>query len=266
MSNNETISAPVKNVEHYKTAVVESAAMPAYKAIKLMIIDNYDNNRLNGQVKIKLKFSFYASSKYCRFPEVVTSNTPMVYATVTAIYDNETNCFAVNINDIAYKHDFYTIEETELANGAKQALEYMLNPELATEAAKMYNVQLIWGDAELLYKDGSDYLTKGFVAFENMTQLFENAPRFARNSFTLHDDGNYCFIIFVEDCKNEVKIKYKTISENGEENIEETQLDNTKSYIVSPTATLTVDGNEEPLTLSPGNIYYICPQTEDNEE
>lgn len=260
MSNEATISAPVKNAEHYKSAVVEAAAMPKYKAIQLMI-DDSGNNRSNGLVEITLKFSFFVDNKYSRLPNIVTRNTPLVYATTKAIYNNDKDCFSVNINDITYKHDFYTFDKEELAKGAKQALEAMQNPELASEAAEMYKVQLIWGNAEQLYKDGSDFLTKGFVAFENMTQLFEQAPRFAKNSFTLRDDGNYCFIVFDEGCNNVIEVKYKTTSANGEEKTVVNQLDNTKSYIVSSTASITVDGNNESLALAPGNIYYISNPT-----
>ena len=136
------------------------------------------------------------------------------------------------------------ISWTEAANDALKEMQ-----DGVPGAASKYNVQLSWGVKDIL--TSNDFKTKGFVEFQNMTTMLADAPRSANKSFTLEQDGDYCFIVFEKGCSKKVMIGGKT-------------LDNSKCYIVASGINVSVD--DVPTTTQSGDLYYVRKNTENVEE
>lgn len=133
-------------------------------------------------------------------------------------------------------YDLYDSKATYEA--AEKALEEMQNGE--EDAASNYNVQLWWTSYNSVPTQNS------YREYDNLSEMFLNAPRSADKCFTLKQAGEYSFLVIEEGSTKTVKINKNT-------------LDNSKCYIVGPRSEVTVvDGDKtNTITTESGKLYYV---------
>lgn len=146
-----------------------------------------------------------------------------------------------------YSGNSSTYEKEYLLPSIENALEEMQNG--IFDAASKYNVQLTWGNP-------IDFSDKKFYEYDDIQTMFAAAPRSANKSFTLQQNGDYCFVVFEEGCT-------KTVTVEGSSD----PLDRSKCYIVKSGTNITVEGAFfNTITTESGNFYYVRKQAEAEAE
>ncbi len=162
-----------------------------------------------------------------------------ISATATCT-DSENGIFKVELKGFTCSLGFSEIHWNE---SAKIALQEMQDG--VSGAASKYNVQLTWGSQ-------LDFSSEKYYGYDNLSEMFAAAPRSADNSFTLQQNGDYCFVVFEEGCN-----KIVTVDGSSE------PLDRSKCYIVKSGTNITVEGAFfNTITTESGNFYYVRKQAE----
>ncbi len=171
----------------------------------------------------------------------------IIVITTKAQCIDEDGTFAVSTNDLTIGYYNDGISEKDVKSAAQEALKAMQD---GKAGAAMYNVQLSWGNP-------IDLTSAKFVGYDNLSGMFAAAPRSADRSFTLKQDGDYCFIVFEEGCTKTVTVDGKTLA-----NVSEGETPKPMCYIVASGTEVKVTENKEgaetnSITTESGNLYYI---------
>lgn len=129
------------------------------------------------------------------------------------------------------------ITEQEWQSAAQNALTEMQNG--IEDAASKYNVKLYWGDPIIFGQ-------QSYYEYRSLSDMFYSVPRSADQSFTLKQDGDYCFIVFEGGSSKIVKINDKKLS-------------NSCCYLVKPSTEITVEdgGTTKTIKTESGKLYYV---------
>ena len=173
--------------------------------------------------------------------------TERVIVSANAKCISEDGTFEITMGDFTEPETEY--EGIEWEEAATVALQEMQDGVFG--AASKYNVQLIWGVQNLLSDEKGDFKTKGFVGYDDLTKMFDDAPRSADKSFTLEPNGDYCFIVFEEDCTKKVTVNGTELS-----NTSEGEDPKPMCYIVSTDASVTVEETSKG-ELKKGELYFV---------
>ncbi len=166
--------------------------------------------------------------------------TERVIVSANAKCINEDGTFKITMGDFTAPETEY--ENIEWEEAAKVALQEMQDGVFG--AASKYNVQLTWG-SEL------DFSSEKYYGYDNLSKMFAAAPRSADRSFTLKQNGDYCFIVFEKGCTKKVTVNNAELS-----NTSEGEDPKPMCYIVSTDASVAVDGVDK-SQLKSGELYYV---------
>ena len=152
---------------------------------------------------------------------------------------------SVNLDGDHLDGDNIVIEETEYepmsgwfcVNAVNEVLEKIEQGNLS--ALEEHNAEFIWGE-QINFSD------KKYHEYDDISEMMAAAPRKAIESFTLKQDGDYCFIVFEDGTNKQVTI-------DGQ------QLDRSKYYIVESGIEITVDDGIESKTITTksGRLYNV---------
>lgn len=106
-------------------------------------------------------------------------------------------------------------------------------------ALEEHNAEFIWGE-QINFSD------KKYHAYDDISEMMAAAPRKAVQSFTLKQDGDYCFIVFEDGTNKNVTIDGQT-------------LNHSKYYIVQAGIDIIVEDGAETKTINTksGRLYNV---------
>jgi len=211
---------------------VEGLGTAGKRALKFEIGD-----RLTLRFDISLPCYFSGSAlKISSEDRTFTVETTVVCNHVDGTFMGTTNNMTFNNVEVANP-------PSDAMDIIQDALEEMERGE--KNVASKYNIQLTWGSP-------LDFSSNQYYGYDNPSKMFAAAPRSADKSFTLKQNGDYCFIVF-EDGST------KTVTINGN------SLSNSQCYIVASDTEVTVTGatTTNTITTASGKLYYVRKQAGD---
>lgn len=150
--------------------------------------------------------------------------------------------------EFKFDSDEFVIEEKEddlgvvdwkwyCKDAVKDVLEEIEQGDLS--ALEEHNAEFIWGE-QINFSD------KKYHAYDNISKMMAAAPRKAVQSFTLKQDGDYCFIVFEDGTNKNVKIDGQL-------------LDHSKYYIVQAGIDIIVEDGAETkiINTKSGRLYNV---------